>query len=326
MALLMTALCLWIPTAAADLGAVVVKIDDDKELPNGRLLPETGQAVLTIGTSVTVNAASACIEQILLTYRVLSAPDYASVVLSPSTRLITLEDEEALVPEVPTTGASSKTYEAEDVLMMLSTTRAAPAFEDGKYEIEVEAKAGQVNASADGAHACNLGKSVGKGSTTVKNDYLPTTLLNPAVLFVKTGQNNKIVLPIEITNSGNGPTRVTLEASQPGTEKLGAISVGSEIRLESRASRGAQAIYKTTRNIEVQTPHGNGYTNTIHVFTVKIRSSFDGTASGALQTDEQVLTFAVQVQGVYVPGFDPSLLLGALGLGVVVLRRRHGPT
>lgn len=324
-ALLMTVFFLWIPTAAAALGAVVVRIEDDKELPSGRLLPETGQAVMTVKASVTVDAASACIEQIELTYRVLAAPDYASVVLNPSSQLISLGSDDPNTPDLPTTGAASKTYEAEDVLMMVSTTRAAPAFEDGKYEIEVEAKAGMVNPSADGAKACNLGKSVGKGSATVKNDYLPTTILNPSLLFVKTGQNNKILLPIEILNNGNGPTRITLEASQPGAEKLGSISVGSEVRLESRTGRGPQAFYKTTRNIEVMTPHGNGYTNSIHVFTLKVKSSFDGTASGTLQTDEQVLTFAVQVQGVYVPGFDPTLLIGALGLGLVVLRRRHGP-
>ena len=327
LALLMTALLLWIPSVAAEgIGAVVVTIEQDDSLPSGRLMPETGQSVLSVKASVSVNAASACIEQILLTYRVIGSPPYSSVVLSPSTRLISLgNDDDPASPELPATGATSKTYHAEEVFMMVTTSRQAPAFEDGTYEVEVEAKAGQVSGSTDGAHACNVGSAIGKGSTTIKNDYLPSTMLNPSLLFVKTGQNSKILLPIEITNNGNGPTRVTIEASQTGKERLSAISVGSDLRLESRASRGPQAFYKTTRNIEVQTPHSTGYENSIYMFTVKVQSVFDGTASGTLQSDEQVLTFAVQVQGVYVPGFDPTLLIGALGVGLVVLRRRNGP-
>jgi hypothetical protein len=89
------------------------------------------------------------------------------------------------------------------------------------------------------------------------------------------------------------------------------------------AAGGPAAMYKTVRSIEVQTPHDNGYSNGIYTFTLKFRSQFDGAAPGQLLTDEQVVAFSVQVQGVYVPGFDPTMLFGALGVGLLVLRRRN---
>jgi hypothetical protein len=161
------------------------------------------------------------------------------------------------------------------------------------------------------------------GSTTVKNDYLPLIVVNPGSLYIKAGQNKKVVFPIELQNLGNGPTRIKVEATQPTKNKLDAVSTGSEVRLESRAGKGASALYKTSRNIEVQTPHSNGYSNSIYQFNVKFSSQFDGTASGTPATDEQTLALAVQVQGVYVPGFDPALLIGALGIGLLVIRRSN---
>jgi hypothetical protein len=323
-ALVLSTLVLFVPSAAAEgIGAVVVTLEADDTLDNGRLLPETGQAILDVDVQVTVNAAGACIQQIQLTYAATKTPSYASVVFNPSSRTITVGDDgQPGTPDQPTTGASSKTYRAEPVSMIVSTTRGAPAFEDGQYEIEVKAKAGKLSASD--TSACNMGEAKGTGSATIKNDYLPVTLVAPALLFAKAGQNQKLVIPVEVTNMGNGPTRIQLEAIQGPGAKLDAISVGSELRLESKASRGPQAINKATRGIEIQTPHSNGYTNSIVQFNVRFKSSFDGTAPGKIIEDEQVVAFSVQIQGVYVPGFDPTLLMGVLGVGVVGLRRAGG--
>lgn len=325
-ALLLTSFFLWMPAASAEgIGAVIVTIDGDRNLADGRLMPETGRAVLLVNVDVTVNAAGACLESIQLSYRVLGAPAYASIVFNPSSTSIQVGGEgEGGLPPPPVT-AASETYAAPPVEMIVSTTRVAPAFDDAKYEIEVKAAAGKVTGSSDGGnHACNVGEALGTGAATIKNDYLPVTVLNPAILYMKAGQNKKVLLPVEIANFGNGPTRITMEASQPNKEKLEAANVGAEVRLESRAQRGPSALYKAMRNIEVQTPHDNGYTNSIYVLQVKFSSSFDGTAAGRLQTDEQVLLFSVQVQGVYAPGVDPMLLIGVLAAGLVVRRRRMG--
>jgi hypothetical protein len=317
-ALLFTALIVFIPPAAAQAGGgqlvVEVTVEPDSSLPNGRLLPETGQARNKVKVAVTFQAATACILTVNLQYKVSSSPAYATVIFNPPSRTVVFQNSQA--SNQPISGATSEKKNADDVEMLVTTKREAPAFEDAKYEVQVDATGGTAQSG------CNAGASTGKGATTVKNDYLPLTLLNPSQLYVKSGQNKKVVFPVEVQNLGNGPTRIKVEPTQPNKNKLDAINVGAEIRLESRAGKGAAAQFKATRPVEVQTPHANGYSNSIYQFNVKYTSQFDGSAVGTLATDDQTIAFAVQVQGVYVPGFDPALLIGALGIGMFLMRRR----
>lgn len=314
---LFSVLVVFVPSAAAQTGntlAIEVQIVSDQNLPNGRLLPETGQASNKVKVAVTYQAATVCIITVTLNYKASASPAYSTVIFNPPSQSITFSNSAG--GGQPVAAATPVRIQAPDVEMIITTKRDAPAFEDGRYEVQVDAQGGQAQGGCNAATASN------KGATTVKNDYLPLTVINPAQLFVKSGQNKKVVFPVEVQNIGNGPTRIKVEATQPNKNKLDAINVGAEIRLESRAGRGAAALFKQTRNVEVQTPHSNGYTNSIYQFNVKYSSSFDGAAAGTLATDEQTIAMAVQVQGVYVPGFDPTLLIGALGIGLIFLRRR----
>lgn len=316
-AFVLATMIVFIPPAAAQGNQLVVEVtvEPDSSLPSGRLLPETGQARNTVKVSVTFQAATACILTVNLQYKASASPAYSTVIFNPPSRTVTFKGS---TTTQPVSGAQPEKLQAEDVEMLVTTKREAPAFEDAKYEVQVDATGGQAQSG------CNAASSSGKGATTVKNDYLPLTLLNPSQLYIKSGQNKKVVFPVEVQNLGNGPTRIKVEATQPNKNKLDAISVGAEIRLESRAGKGAAAQFKATRPIEVQTPHANGYSNSIYQFNVKYTSQFDGAAQGTLAQDDQTLSFAVQVQGVYVPGFDPTLLIGALGIGLILMRRRHG--
>jgi hypothetical protein len=316
-ALVLMTIVIFVPPAAAQGGnplVIEVTVDPDNSLPNGRLLPETGTARATVKVKVTYQAATACIITVNLQYKASSSPPYSTVIFNPPSRTVTFSNTQA--GGQPVAAATPVPIQAEDVEMIVTTKRDAPAFEDGKYEVQVDAQGG----TAQGG--CNAGTASAKGSTTIKNDYLPLTVVNPSSLFVKAGQNKKVVFPVELSNLGNGPTRIKVEATQPNKNKLDAINVGAEVRLESRAGKGAAAQFKTTRNVEVQTPHANGYSNSIYQFNVKYTSAFDGAAAGTLATDEQTVAFAVQVQGVYVPGFDPTLLIGALGVGLLLMRRK----
>lgn len=310
--LLLTGIVVFIPAAVAqNTIKMVVTIQDDSSLPNGRLLPETGRYVGKVKVTITTDAANACIQTVQLSYKSTS-PGYATVIFNPPSQSVPIQGTN---PAAPVTGAQAMSTPAQDVDMIVVTTRNAPAFEDAKIEVKVDAIGG---ANTGG---CTMTQGSATGSTVIKNDYLPLTLLNPSQLYIKSGQNKKVVFPVEVQNLGNGPTRVKVEATQPNKNKLDAINVGAEIRLESR-TKGAAAQFKQTRNVEVQTPHANGYSNSIYQFNVKYASSFDGSAPGQLATDEQTIAFAVQVQGVYVPGFDPALLIGALGIGLLLMRRR----
>jgi len=312
-ALILTTMVIFVPSAAAAATKLEVTIEPDSGLPNNRLLPETGSATSKVKVRVTYEAATACIVTVQLTYKATN-PAYATVVFNPPSRTVTLKSDTA--SGQPVSGVAPDYEDAEAVDMIVTTNRNAPAFEDGKYDVKVDATGSQAQSG------CNVEQSSATGSTTIKNDFLPLTVINPTSLFVKSGQNKKVIFPVEVQNLGNGPTRVKVEATQPNKNKLDAINVGAEIRLESRAGKGAAAVFRQTRNVEVQTPHANGYSNSIYQFNVKYTSAFDGAATGTLATDEQTIAFAVQVQGVYVPGFDPTLLIGALGIGLLFMRRR----
>ncbi|HEX9815554.1 MAG TPA: hypothetical protein VGB18_01125 [Candidatus Thermoplasmatota archaeon] len=314
LALVLTTLIVFIPPAAAQSQIkMVVAVEDDSSLVNNRLLPETGRYVGKVKVTITADTGNGCISTVQLTYKPTN-PGYSTVIFNPPSQTVTLT---TTAPGAPAVSSAPTTTQAQDVDMIVVTNRNAPAFEDGKYEVKVDATGGSPQTG------CTLTTGTATGSTVIKNDYLPLTLLNPSQLYIKSGQNKKVVFPVEVQNLGNGPTRVKVEATQPNKNKLDAVSVGAEIRLESK-TRGAAAQFKQTRNVEVQTPHANGYSNSIYQFNVKYTSAFDGTASGALATDEQTISLAVQVQGVYVPGFDPTLLIGALGIGMLLLRRRMG--
>jgi len=317
-ALYFTLMAIWIPPAAAQAGggSIVVEVTIvNGDVPNGRLLPETGEIRNKVKVKLTYQAATVCITTANLAYKG-TGPGYSTVIFNPPSQSVQLKGSQS---QGPVSGAQPEPIPAADVEMIVTTKRDAPAFEDGRYEVDVTA-----TPSGTAGSGCNATQGNAKGATTVKNDYLPLTVVNPAQLYVKAGQNKKVVFPVELQNLGNGPTRIKLEATQPNKNKLDAINVGAEVRLESRAGKGAAAVFKQTRNVEVQTPHANGYSNSIYQFNVKYVSAFDGAASGTLQTDEQTIAFAVQVQGVYVPGFDPTILIGALGIGLLLLRRRMG--
>lgn len=285
---------------------VQVEIKDDPNLPNGRLLPETGVASLKVVATVTFAPASGCVIPVKVTFTVKAKPSYASAVMNPSVKTVTFGQ------QAQVTGGTPEQKAAESELI-ITVTRDAPAFKDEEYKINAKAEA----ATPTQGSGCNLATADSDGARTVKNDYLPLTQINPSTLFIKAGQNKKIAFPVEIINLGNGPTLVRLATEQPFKNKLDAVNAGAELHLESRASKGAAALFKITRSVEAITPHNNGYTNQIYQFNVKFNSEFDGAASGQLQTKETVVSFSVQVQGVYVPGFDPFSVIAAIGLGLL---------
>lgn len=293
-------------TAQQPTMVVEVRIADDPNLANGRLLPETGVAVLKVTADITFSPGSGCIVPVKVTFTVKGQPSYSSAIMNPAQTTVTFGQSSA-----PVTGTTEKKPATSELIV--TVTRDAPAFKDDTYKVLAKAEAGVATQGS----GCNLQAGEAEGARTLKNDFLPLTQVNPTTLFIKSGQNKKIAFPVELINLGNGPTLVKLASEQPFKNKLDAVNPGAEIHLESRASKGAAALFRVTRSIEAVTPHNNGYTNQIYQFNVKFASEFDGAAVGQLQTRETQVSFSVQVQGVYVPGFDPLGVVAALGIAVL---------
>lgn len=313
--LLLAAMAIFVPTAAAQAGSIqitcAIPTSDAKAVSEKRLLPETDALTFPVSCDVTLSAGGTCIVPVTVEWTPGPKPNYATISFNPSAKTETFD---------PPTPPATQVKKVISTSVTITVNRQAPAFQDGSY---------QINAKAKGSPSTQGGCSVVEAtaspvSFTVKPGYLPLTQISPSLLFAKAGQNKKVGFPVEIQNLGNGPTLVSLGYTQPGKNKLDSINPGAELRLKSIPTDGASSPWKATRTIEVLTPHSNGYTNSIYTFLVTFKSEFDGTGTD-LATKETTVSFSVQVQGVYVPGFDPSLALLGLGIalsGIAVARRK----
>lgn len=313
--LLLAAMAIFVPSAAAQAGnlQIVCQIptSDAKNVADKRLLPETDALTFAVTCEVTLSGGGTCVVPVTVEWSPGPKPAYATMSFNPPAKTETFE-----APTPPNTQVKKQI----STTVTITVNRQAPAFQDGSYQINGKAKG---TTSTQGG--CSVTEASAQALTfTVKPGYLPLTQVSPSLLFAKAGQNKKVGFPVEIQNLGNGPTLVSLTYTQPGKNKLDSINPGAELRLKSIPTDGASSPWKATRTIEVLTPHSNGYTNSIYTFLVTFKSEFDGTGTD-LAVKETTVSFSVQVQGVYVPGFDPVIGLLGIGIalaGITALRRR----
>lgn len=308
----LTALAIFVPSASAQAGVLQISCKKDTNTSGVTVLPETSSFEVQITCDVTGSFGGYCKVPVTVEYTA-TKPTYATITLNPQSETKSLTD--------PAPGSTDQkgTFQTK---ALITFSRQAPAFTDAPFEVKAKATG---TPTAGGGCTVTQGTTEPKLSFTLKPGYMPLTQVSPSVLFAKAGQNKKVGFPVEIQNLGNGPTLVTLTVSQPNRNKLDAITAGSEIRLKSVPTDGASAAYKASRTIEALTPHSNGYTNSIYSFVVTFKSEFDGTGEN-LAVKETAVTFSVQVQGVYVPGFEPATVLVGLGIalaGLAGLRRRE---
>lgn len=287
-------------------------------LREGRLPPETGkygyQFKFTVGVPQTVGAAVCPITPITVTFTP-DNPNAAWSVFTLSTTKVTIP----VAPQEQKTEVSGFDVEATVII-----DRNAPAFKTGTYSISAKATAAS---NANTQKGCAYAPSdEQKVPLQIINDYLPIMEYAPTKYIQKTGQNKDVIFAIKMTNFGNGATKVTTSVT-PGKKSLDALTPPSPVTLDSRAELGKDAKYiRDDVIVQARTPHSNGYTNSIYTFTTTFKATSPVTAVGVLE-DSQFVTLSVQVQGVYVPGFDPTSAIAALGialLGLGVARRRHG--
>lgn len=277
---------------------------------DGRLVPESGSADIEYRFTVAVpdtapgaSAAACPTANVVVSFTNPKKPDYASVTLSPGSAIVTF-DTTTRTKEVKTT-------------LHITTSRSAKAFIADTYTVAATA--------ASGASGCTYGPvtTAVPQEASITNDYVPIMEYSPARYIVKTGQNKEVIFPIDITNFGNYQTKVTTTVAQPNKNKLDAVIAPSLTTLNSDLF--SKTDVKKTINIAARTPHSNGYTNQLYQFNAQFVAT--ATATGEkITSDTQNISLSVQVQGVYVPGFDFVALVGALGvsLGLVgVIRRRR---
>lgn len=290
-------------------------------LVNNRLAPETALATVNFGWTMTIQGPSQCVGvPMKATYALLESPAYAPASVSTAFETRTYVGGGDNNPASGVAGTEPESYDDLILAIAVAVTRDAPAFEPIRIVVQATPTAGK-GSQQDQCSIIN-GPAVTQEVFLIP-DYLPSISYIPDSTILKTGQNKQIAFPIRMINFGNFPSRVSTELVG-GTGGL-AVNTPPEIFIDSKVTGGATAKNEERVNIGIITAGKNGYTNKVYSFQVKFIGKADSTGTNLQTQPVGPMSFTVKVQGVYVPGFDASSVLSALGIGLLGLgfmRRR----
>ena len=305
-----------VPSANAQVPACTNGVGDSQisnlnvAVPDQPVRPITDQKTLKASATYTWTAGHS-IAPIAVTIKVTSKESYGVVEASPQDVAINIP-----APSGSQQGGTGGGSAPINFDVVIKFTREAPAFKDSAFTVTVNAGPGTCIRPPPQATTKDF---------TLKPDFYSVISASADKAIIKAGQNNEKVIPINVENTGNGPIKVFFEVSggSSGSKGLKVISPPPET-LDSPYSGGKAT--KKQIPLSINTPYKNGYMNGKNTIDVVITSrSVDKTE---LEGDKAQLSILVSTQGVYVPGFDSVLMLGALAgaAGLVgYTRRRGGP-
>lgn len=300
-----------VPCAADSL-----KVTGGVTTANPRLAPESGIMEITACAKAKVDGGEACVGgTIRIQFIYVTAGPIQGAIGSVTPALFEVTENfptgTAPVPVSTTDALYTKDIQSK---FQVQLTRKARALEPMTVEI-------QAKALASGAAQCTIKNQItatSLGTIAVVPDYLAVMFYEPQQYFTKTGQNKIALFAVKMTNLGNFPTKVASDIEELGKKKLGAVIPPGQTVIESKAGN-EKADNTATPFITVKTPYSNGYTNGLYTFKTKFLATANTNQPGIASKDEQPFIFSVQVQGVYVPGFDAASMIASLGVALVAL-------
>lgn len=193
------------------------------------------------------------------------------------------------------------------VLVDVTASDQAPAF--GKGDVTVTA--------TGGTGTCVMASETSTASQQMIAGFYENYQARFQTAIWKTGQNERIQIPLIVNNYGNGHIKVQMAPSE-GTGKRLNFALPGVQTVESQIAGGSAT--EVTIPIDIQTPFKNGYENRRDQFNLQVTGYY---FADPLQKITPVdLQAVIQTQGVYVPGFDAVAMLGAV-LGIALLARRR---
>jgi hypothetical protein len=152
---------------------------------------------------------------------------------------------------------------------------------------------------------------------SVTADYYSVNQVKLNTKLKQSGPQKQVPFEMEISNFGNARTQYTFELTNKPTGKWNAIL--PEVLLVDSPNSGAGSS-QTTTSFTVATPFKNGWNNLEGAYQVTIKpSSADDPSKAGNPLTANML---VRVRGVYVPGLEPAIMLGAILGSALVLRLR----
>lgn len=152
---------------------------------------------------------------------------------------------------------------------------------------------------------------------TVTADYYSVNQVKLSTKLKQSGPQKQVPFELEITNFGNARTQYTFELSgEPGGKWQ---EILPEVLLVDSPNTGQGSPVATT-TFTIATPFKNGWNNIegSYQLTIKPSAADDPTQAGNPLTANML----VRVRGVYVPGLEPAIMLGALLGSALLLRLR----
>lgn len=315
-----SALALGSGSAAAEEPKLNVEGASATPSSTGLIMPEIEQVDIQFEFYVQIPALQACTFDITLEFQYVPNGEdaYSSAVLAPRQRVISVEGTEVVPgqPSVPYANTESQRLGPFTTTLTVSFDRNVPAFNSVVFTVK-----GQARTSLDDDDGCSIQDSDWReSSASIKPAYFASLSVQPVNIVQDSGQNKRVLFPVQITNFGNGATNVETKIDNV-SGGLDTVNAPPRLTLESRANRGDQAQMKDTVFLTVMSPAHNGYENKVYSFNAKFRASPETSETGSHMTREIVVPFTLKVQGVYVPGFDSVSLIAALGVGLLGLTR-----
>lgn len=298
--------------------------------PNGRIRPEIDEVKIEYHFYVIVPSAQACLKDVIVTWTANRGDaSWATIILNkPSeSQPVPNPGGQSNVPPVTSGGSSVRvpTAGSFSTTVTVKVSREAPAFKEGTYTVVGQAAKGETTGLTD---ECSYQESLPQDSpVTVKNDFVPRISAIPSgPQSLKTGQNKNLLISVTVQNLGNYQVQVKPTTKETSKGKLDALLVPPE---QPVASKIYDKTAQDTINfiVTARTPHKNGYTNTVYSFTATFTARVDNPSETGLATDSKDVPYSIQVQGVYVPGFEPTSAIAAIGAALLLLgvvRRRTG--
>jgi hypothetical protein len=151
---------------------------------------------------------------------------------------------------------------------------------------------------------------------TVTADYYSVNQVKLTSKLKQSGPQKQVPFDMEVTNFGNARTQYNFElTNKPTGGKWNAIL--PEVLLVESPNSG-QGSPTTTTTFTVATPFKNGWNNLEGAYQLTINPSEADDPSKA--GNPLTANMLVRVRGVYVPGLEPMVLLGAILGTALVLR------
>lgn len=154
---------------------------------------------------------------------------------------------------------------------------------------------------------------------SVQAAYLGLVSASVPVTIDEAGPQKQITYAIKLQNLGNSRTFVNFRVTEGTYTEEWKPVAPTQISLESKNQGG-------TRTAEdafflISTPYQNGWNNDETTFQLIIQPQ--STKDPALTGNEVTVNFLARVRGIYVPGPEPLLLVGAIVGSALVLRLRR---